>query len=118
MSDNIIRQGDVALVPVDFIPHRARFIKRSGQRVTGKGIILAEGEATGHHHAVKERGARLYQLNGRRYLRVPGTGAALVHEEHDAIPLAPGAYEVKRQREYTPPEPRTGNRASTQRVWD
>jgi hypothetical protein len=31
--------------------------------------------------------------------------AALVHEEHDRIDVAPGTYEVRRQREYTPPAP-------------
>ena len=26
----------------------------------------------------------------------------LVHEEHDSLPLQPGVYEVRRQREYVP----------------
>ena len=41
---------------------------------------------------------------GRTHLVVEEP-AALVHDEHDRIDLAPGTYEVRRQREYTPPVP-------------
>ena len=38
-----------------------------------------------------------------RYLQVEvGEPVLLVHEEHDPLPVLPGVYEVRRQREYVP----------------
>ena len=65
-------------------------------------VVLAEGEATGHAHAILEPGADLYgdDLN-RRFLEVLAEGGVdLVHEEHAAIHLDPGTYQVVRQREH------------------
>ena len=101
----IIRQGDVLLVPLDAIPRRSHELVTEGPRV-----VLAEGEATGHAHVVQGRArlvrsTRHHQHPGETYLVVSGP-ATLVHEEHDRIELATGAYEVRRQREYVPPAPR------------
>ena len=101
----IIRQGDVLLVPLDSIPRRSLELVTEGPRV-----VLAEGEATGHAHVVQGRArlvrsTRHHQHPGETYLVVSGP-ATLVHEEHDRIELATGAYEVRRQREYVPPAPR------------
>jgi hypothetical protein len=100
----ILRQGDVLLVPVDAIPGEGKRAKREGTR-----LVLAEGEATGHAHVVLGEG-RLYLPGAERgtagtYLLVEEP-ATLVHDEHDAIGLEPGTYEVRRQREYVPPAPR------------
>ena len=35
-----------------------------------------------------------------------GLQTVLLHEEHDPVPLEPGVYEVRRQREYAPQAPR------------
>lgn len=97
------RQGDVLITPVDELPKSAKIRKRT----PGEGIILASGEATGHHHRVKESTARLFATSdGRRFLRVARKGAVLTHEEHDPISFDPGLYEVKRQREYVAPKPK------------
>lgn len=100
----IVRQGDVLLVPVEEIPG-------AGGRAVEEGshFVLAEGEATGHAHVVLGAG-RLFRPGLDRgsagtYLLVEEP-ATLVHDEHDAIGLAAGAYEVRRQREYMPPVPR------------
>jgi hypothetical protein len=98
----IVRQGDVLLVPVDGIPWQ----RRHEVVATARGLVLAEGEATGHVHVVRGR-ARLVRATphvhhpGATFLVVSGR-AALVHDEHDAIELARGTYEVRRQREYEP----------------
>lgn len=103
----VIRQGDVLLVP----------IARAGDGLTRKngravrreepGIVLAHGEATGHHHHVKSRHAQMRSYgrgaSARRILFVHKSGAKLEHQEHTAIDLAPGKYEVRRQTEYAPP---------------
>jgi hypothetical protein len=100
----IVRQGDVLLVPVDEIPD-----EDGREAETGSRFVLAEGEATGHAHVVLGEGTLYRPGFGRgsagTYILVEEP-ATLVHEEHDAIGLAPGAYEVRRQREYLPPAPR------------
>ena len=94
----LIRQGDVLLVPVAGLPERAR----EGRR--GR-LVLAEGEATGHAHVVDDDRASLHghPSSSGLYLSVVGDGPVfLVHEEHGPLALAPGVYEVRRQREYAP----------------
>ena len=64
-------------------------------------LILAEGEATGHAHAIAERDAREFRVGDERFLLVR-SAAQLIHEEHAAIDLPPGSYRVVIQREYAP----------------
>jgi hypothetical protein len=103
----IVRQGDVLLVPVDELP--ARKLERV---VDGPHIVLAEGEATGHAHVVLGRARLVHSTNAPSWRGVEHTHlvveepASLIHDEHDAIGLEPGTYEVRRQREYIPPAPR------------
>jgi hypothetical protein len=100
------RQGDVLLVRTgsrdldDAELDDAKIVPRNHGR-----IILAEGEATGHAHAIDSPEAALLEVgDGERYLRVDGP-AALTHEEHGAIELEAGLYRVIRQREYGPGMP-------------
>lgn len=93
-----LRQGDVALIPVNEIPKAAKIGKRDGGR-----IVLAYGEVTGHAHAILDKAVKVYEHEGTRYIRVP-RAAKLQHEEHGAIALAPGDYEVRLQREYVEKE--------------
>lgn len=98
------RQGDVLIEPVPWV--RGEYNNWMKVEKNRKGIILAEGEATGHHHRVKGNGVRTIRSGARtghgRILLVPKGGATVTHEEHDSIALPPGAYEIKRQREYEP----------------
>ena len=106
-----IRQGDVLLIPIaPRDPANVGRTRKGGNAVrredmpeVGKVIVLAHGEATGHHHHVKSRGAVMRRYGRRRILHVGHEGAALEHQEHSPIALAPGRYEVVRQTEYTPP---------------
>ena len=93
-----VRQGDVLLVPVDELPAAARPIRRTGGRV-----VLAEGEVTGHAHAIRSSAATLFATGEERYLRAAAP-VTLDHEEHAPIEVAPGTYRVVIQREYVPPE--------------
>jgi hypothetical protein len=90
-----VRQGDVLLDPCRE-PEGLVPIDHHGDR-----IVLAEGEATGHLHAVPAADARLLAApDGGRYLWVVRP-TALTHEEHQpAIELVPGIYRVVRDREY------------------
>lgn len=93
------RQGDVLIVPAKTVPPGARKIAREQGRV-----ILALGEATGHAHAIETLGVDLYAARSERYLTVPAGGGSLVHEEHGAIALPEGTYQIILQREYSPQE--------------
>ena len=91
----MFRQGDVLLLAVDALPEQAEPEPRSGR------IVLAEGEVTGHAHALEERDARTFTHEGERYL-LTKSKAQLIHEEHAPIEVPPGAYRVVIQREYEP----------------
>jgi hypothetical protein len=101
----IYRQGDVWIYAV----HSGRIGPglRTAQLPTDKGLILAAGEVTGHHHRIpveEIKRAFLYTTAnpGVRLLRVTGKPVSLVHEEHETLQLPPGDYEVRIQREYEP----------------
>lgn len=100
----LYRQGDVLVQKVNTIPDGLTPVPLDNGRV-----ILAYGEVTGHAHAVigdtEFLAADLAELEDR-FLRVEAE-ATIVHEEHDAITLPPGNYQVIRQREYAPEEIRT-----------
>jgi hypothetical protein len=98
------RQGDVLLLAIDpdSLPAYARPVPRRGGRV-----VLAEGEVTGHAHAISSPAATLlrtgYNADLPRFLRTSAP-VDLVHEEHATITLPEGLYAVVIQREYVPPE--------------
>lgn len=100
---DIVRQGDILLVPVAELP--ARKLERV---VDGPRVVLAEGEATGHAHIVLGRARLVHSTTAPSWRGVWQTHlvveepARLVHDEHDAIGLEPGVYHVRRQREYVP----------------
>lgn len=101
MKTAIIRQGDVLLVPIKALPKSLLPVKPEAGRV-----ILARGEATGHHHsfALSERVALFREdgSGGGLFLSVSGAPAALEHQEHDTLQIPAGNWEIRGQREYHP----------------
>lgn len=101
---HIMRQGDVLLVPSRVQP------TAHAKRVTDNGrVILAYGEVTGHAHEVigventdPVPAMELFEEPDGTRLLVIYRAAELRHEEHGAITLAPGGFEVRRQSEYSP----------------
>ncbi len=100
------RQGDVLLLPVT-----AQDAELGAAPPDPRGLVLAEGETSGHHHAVFGKGARLCRFRnatGRvvvvadegATVRVVGGGSGGV-DRHTPISLAPGRYEVRIQRSWT-----------------
>ena len=113
------QQGDVLLVAVT---KRVESDIRSECKIEKGGdkegkVILALGEATGHHHrfelnkldpgvtisTLQERygryGGRVYRDNLTYYL-VEGGPATLYHEEHNPLTVPPGLYRRTIIREY------------------
>lgn len=81
------RHGDILLERVGDCP-TGRYCNRR--------MVLAQGELTGHAHAINAPG----RLTGNRLL-LP-VGGTVTHEEHGPIVLEPGEYAIRHQREYTP----------------
>jgi hypothetical protein len=90
------RQGDVMLLHLDQTPVNLTPRSKKGNRV-----ILAHGEATGHHHSILRSKADDFIDEGGSTIVVT-KGAVLEHQEHTKIKLPDGTYEFRRQREYTP----------------
>jgi hypothetical protein len=108
-SAKIYRQGDVWIYAIP--SGRVGAGIRAAQPPTKKGLILAAGEVTGHHHRIPveemERAFLYATANpGVRLLQVRSKPVSLVHEEHETLLLPPGEYEVRIQREYEPKAPR------------
>ena len=100
----LMRQGDVLLIPTD-----ARPSAQATQTTDHGRVVVAYGEVTGHCHEVvgvdNEDPIPAMELflepDGSRLL-VIHRPSELRHEEHARIALAPGRFEVRRQREYAP----------------
>lgn len=91
-------QGDLLIVPCKSIPTSALPVKPEAGR-----LILARGEATGHHHSIlASRQVALFRDDGTTstaplYFKATAP-ASLDHQEHGTIIFAPGTYKVIRQR--------------------
>lgn len=93
-----VRQGDVFVERVEEMGTGTPVKAEHGR------IILAHGEATGHHHslpAVDVADPILDVENGAIFLRLI-RDSVLSHQEHAPINLEAGIYRVTRQREYSP----------------
>lgn len=94
----IIRQGDVCLIPVAALPDGAKAVESQGR------VVLAYGEVTGHAHAIYTPAkAKLWDAGAERFLQVIER-CELKHEEHSTARLEPGIYHLPQQVEYTPQE--------------
>lgn len=89
------RQGDVMFARISKSP--------SGERKKRENGIVAYGEVTGHMHRVEcLEQAEVCEVENGLYLRVGEAGVRIVHDEHAAIALPPGEFQVVLQREYQP----------------
>lgn len=95
-------QGDVMFRRIDALPADAKELPAD------KGEFIVAHSETGHNHVVLERpGVRYFSAMDelRSYLVVDGDPAPVEHQRsfdtHETFGLAPGVWEVRRQREYT-----------------
>jgi len=101
MSYLKIQQGDVILRKVDEATFNAENLNHRVAKHETR-AVLAEGEATGHYHAVYMDdlldGAGITLCKAGEYTRqndgiiVTGAPVELRHEEHNTITLEPGFY--------------------------
>jgi len=107
----IFAQGDLLIERVaDVVP--------SGtveENAEGVAVVLLEGEASGHHHAIRERVTMFRDDRLARdipsglyvgHVRVGSAYARVTHDEHAPLTLPRGTYRVRRQRELGPRDAR------------
>jgi hypothetical protein len=109
MSESrLLRQGDVFFEPVTTIPLDAK--KKELKPLNGR-LILAEGEATGHAHAIslsEKQFAKMWgEHEGEKFLEITTDEAVVTHEEHGKITLPGGTWRSWQQVEYGPEEIRS-----------
>lgn len=92
------QQGDVL-----FYREEKDLASLKRRHAEGDRLVIAEGEATGHAHAIEDiEKCELYEdSDGTLWLRVEEP-VAVVHEEHAAQTLSPGTYRVGIVREVDP----------------
>ena len=89
---------------------------KSDRWVQDNRTVIAEGEVTGHAHAFNNTnnpdvtitlfkaekiwGTRLEGSDTPNYIRIEGGDAVLTHEEHNALSIPPGEYEISQVREF------------------
>ena len=100
-------QGDLLIERVNDVVPSGTMISPDA---TGA-LVLAEGELTGHRHAIFERATMFRDDALARevpaglyvgHVKVEGGPATILHQEHAPIALSEGTYRVRRQRELEP----------------
>lgn len=89
------RQGDVLFIEKNALPQGLQ---------SRKSNVIVEGESTGHAHRLQD--GAILEAGNMLYLSIE-IETHVIHEEHHAIRLVPGQYQVIRQREYSPEAIRT-----------
>jgi|WetSurMetagenome_2_1015567.scaffolds.fasta_scaffold246189_2 hypothetical protein len=84
------QHGDVLIKSINYIPKNAKPVEST---------ILAEGESTGHIHRINGGKAIIYMVNLIMYLKVIKK-ISLIHEEHKALFIPPGNYQIDKVKEY------------------
>ena len=70
---------------------------------TGGELELEDAALYQALHRLESRGpVELWEFSNEIYFRLGADGGEVMHEEHKAIQLQPGAYRVWKQRQYEP----------------
>jgi hypothetical protein len=99
---NMAAQGDVMFIRVNELPKNLDLAKAEN----GK-FIVAHSE-TGHHHVIDSKNAQMLIdktnafISYIKVLKPTEVEHQRSFDTHQSLLLAPGNYEVRRQREYVP----------------
>jgi hypothetical protein len=105
--NEMFAQGDLLIERVADVEPSGKVLPADQMGAT----VLAEGEVTGHRHAIFDRvtmfrdDALAREIPAGLYVghvKVSDGSAVLFHEEHAPITLLEGTYRVRRQRELEP----------------
>jgi hypothetical protein len=111
MMTELFAQGDLLLERVPDVPPSGTI----AENIEGVAMVLAEGEESGHRHAIRERVTMFRDDNLAAdipaglyigHVQVDAPSARLTHDEHAPLTLLRGTYRVRRQRELGPRDAR------------
>lgn len=99
----MIQQGDVLFIPIPYntVPKQTKPVDPKNGR-----LVIAEGEATGHAHAIlaanagKEQSRLLITDDDKQMFLVNNASVDVFHEEHDIVTIPPGTWAIKGVQEY------------------
>lgn len=94
MKNELIQQGDVLIKSIKTLPKNLKKVER-----TARGYVLAEGEVTGHYHAIADEIELFEDENGNLFIK-NNKEATLNHDEHKPDTIPPGIWEVGKVNEY------------------
>jgi len=90
------RNGDVVIKRVDEIPKTAKKRKKDP-----RGVVLAEGEATGHCHTMDPLTVDIFDDEAGPFIEVKKE-TDVTHQTHHPRTIAPGTYHVGPTKEQDP----------------
>lgn len=90
-KEKLYRHGEIILKRVQEIPLKAK---------VSNNFVLAEGK-TGHKHLLSGKSVQVLEFGDKKFINAKSE-AKISHDEHKAITLPKGLYEVVIQREYDP----------------
>lgn len=97
-KSDYIQQGDVLMFRLKSLPKGLKELKPKGNR-----HVLAEGETTGHAHAIHDLdNCDVYVADDGSLFMAVKAPVNLVHEEHKTQTIEPGNYHVRKVREVDP----------------
>lgn len=109
--NQIFAQGDLLIERVEDALPSGTLIESGADGA----FVLAEGEVTGHRHAIYDA-VTMFRDDGLArdipgglyigHVRVDGDVAHVQHDEHSTIGLTKGTWRVRRQRELEPQDVR------------
>jgi hypothetical protein len=111
MMTEIFAQGDLLLERVPDVAPSGTI----AENTEGAALVLAEGEESGHRHAIFERVTMFrddrlaWDIPTGLYVghvQVSSPYARVTHDEHAPLTLLRGTYRVRRQRELGPRDAR------------
>lgn len=90
-NNKMIQQGDVILYRTNIDISNAVKIDKDK-----RGIVLAEGEHTGHFHGIEieDDEAELIRIGEKMLLNVKTNSVTLKHQEHGSVTIDKGVWEV------------------------
>lgn len=94
MNKRQFSHGDVLLERVDINVSNAKVEEKKAGR-----WIIAEGEHTGHAHAIIDSDTVVVEQDGFRYI-ISENGFTITHEEHLPIEIPSGTYQIGITREF------------------